>query len=159
LSPTLVVDACVGCKWLLPEDGSDDARRLLAAWTAGRVVAMAPDVYPVEVANVIWKKHALMDQITVTEAEAALSELYATLPRLASSQPFVAHAWHLSAAMQTPVHDTLYLALALAYAPATLVTEDRRLERRAERLFPGVVRKLGDVVKEIVATSETVEEE
>ncbi len=154
-----MVDASVGCKWLLPEDGSDDARRLLAAWTAGRAVVMVPDVYPVEVANMVWKKHALMDQITATEAEAALSELYATLPRLVSSQPFVAHAWHLSVAMQTPVYDTLYLAVALAYAPATLVTEDRRLERRAGRLFPGVVRKPSDVVKDIAATSETVEEE
>lgn len=146
-----MVDASVGCKWLFPEQGSGDARRLLFAMATGDASAIAPDLYAIEVANVIWKKRTLTGEITADEAEQALSHLYATLPRLVATQSLIPHAWRLADALQTPVYDCLYLAVALAHAPATFVTDDGRFERRASPLFPGVVRKLSDVVLEMSA--------
>ena len=115
----------------------------------GDIVAIAPDLYAIEVANVIWKKNTLTAEITADEAEKALSNLYATLPRLVATQSLIPHAWRLAGALQTPVYDCLYLAVALAHPPATLVTNDGRFGRRAAPLFPGVVRMLRDVASEM----------
>lgn len=141
---TMVVDASVACKWILPEDGSPHARQVLTAVADGTWDALAPDILLAEIANVIWKKRYLQHELTADEAAVALAMAYATAPRLAPCHALVDQASHLAAALETAVYDCLYLALALAHQPAVLVTADRNFVRRASPVFPDQVRLLAD---------------
>jgi predicted nucleic acid-binding protein len=138
--------------WIFPEQGSDGARRLLSAIATGQTVAIAPDLYAIEVANVLWKRRTMTGEITADEAETALAHMHATLPRLVPTQALIDHALHLANALETPLYDCLCLAVALAHPPAAFVTDDRRFERRAAPLFSATVRTLRNVAAEVCAT-------
>ena len=117
----MIIDASVAIKWVVEEDGSDAARAL-----AGQKLE-APDLLPVECANVLWKKTLVRD-LTLQEAALALRELRSAPVALAVSSPLLDAALALSAALRHPVYDCVYLALALD-RKAVLVTADKRLVR------------------------------
>ena len=54
--PTLVIDASVAVKWLLPEDGREEALRLQDLYQDEKIDLIAPSLLGVEVANVLWKR-------------------------------------------------------------------------------------------------------
>ena len=127
----LVVDASVAVKWLFTEEGTVEARQLLAH----RIVLHAPDFILTEAANVIWKK-ARRKEIVHTqpyfEEIARLSDVVVLCP----SADLVAHTLAIALEIDHPVYDCLYLACAEGEG-APLVTADGKLCDSAQA-YPGV---------------------
>ncbi len=125
---TVVVDASLGVKWVVPEAGSAEARALRDRWRDERVRVLAPDLVLVEVANALWKKveRGLIppeSPVMRRPPEAWLSlELVRTGDLLADALG-VAVSHHLT------VYDAVYVALARRLR-APLYTADEALRRR-----------------------------
>jgi len=118
---TIVVDASVAVKWVIPEVLSDQAEALRGR--ADRL--LAPDLLLPEAANALWKK-LTRREITAGEAAQALDLLMASGLELRPSGPLLGRALALARQLRHPVYDCLYLVLAQAEG-ATLITADRRL--------------------------------
>lgn len=124
---TVVVDASVAVKWVIPEVLSDRADALRGR--ADRL--LAPDLLLTEAANALWKK-LLRREITAREATRALDLLMASGLDLRPSAPLLGRALVLARRLRHPVYDCVYVALAQAEG-ATLVTADQRLLSRTMR--------------------------
>jgi predicted nucleic acid-binding protein len=122
----VVVDASVAVKWVLPENDSDQADRFLTNAIDRSVRFLAPDTYMAEVANALWVRAARRHDISAEHARLGIRSLLGTVETLVSSRALAPRALELSLAFGQPVHDCLYVALALAES-CTLVTADRRL--------------------------------
>jgi predicted nucleic acid-binding protein len=118
---TLVIDASVAVKWFLPEALSDRADAILA----GRVELIAPELAPVEIMNVAWKRMA-RGQITPAQAGDICQRAALPYTRLTPLRDLWPRAAEMMLALDHPIYDCLYLALAEA-AACPLVTADERL--------------------------------
>jgi predicted nucleic acid-binding protein len=117
----LVVDASLVAAAFFGEQFAAGARRLLAS----RIELFAPEFIAVELANVVWKRHARKE----IDADEALS-LVADMDRLplikTPNAELIDPALRLALQAERSVYDCLYLALAVEKA-AVMVTADRRL--------------------------------
>jgi predicted nucleic acid-binding protein len=120
-----VVDASVVVKWVLKEIGSERARLLSEAELS------APDLLPVECANVLWKK-VLLGDLRPREAFTRLDLLLQAPVALLPSAEVLPAAIVLSVQLKHPVYECLYLALA-ARRTMTLVTADQGFARAVRR--------------------------
>ena len=125
---SLVVDASVAVKWVIPEEGSDRAHALLDAAARDEAHLLAPDAYVAEVANVLWKRSHLRGDLSNDEAREALDHILGTLPTLVPGAALAGQALELALTFGRSLYDCLYVALALR-AGCPLVTADRRLVR------------------------------
>ena len=114
-----VVDACVAVKWVVEEIDSDVARSL------SRDRLEAPDLLPVECANILWKKVRIGD-LSRRDAKLCLEALMAAPVKLTAGSELLVSALELALELQHPVYDCVYLALALR-RDIPLVTADERL--------------------------------
>jgi len=124
---TIVVDASVAVKWVIPEELSDQAESLRGR--ADRL--LAPDLLLPEAANALWKK-LLRREITTREATQAIDLLMQSGLDLRPSGPLLGRALTLAQRSRHPVYDCIYVALAQAEG-ATLVSADQRLLARIAR--------------------------
>ena len=115
-----VVDASVAVKWLVAEEDADIADRL----AAGGEELHAPRLMASEAANALWRK-ARAGQIKRAEAGAAMALLIDMPVRWNDDETVGADAVRLALALDHPVYDCVYLALAHRIG-ATVVTADRR---------------------------------
>ena len=116
----LVVDASVATKWLFEEAGSSKAAQLRAA----SYDLVAPDLMPVEVANVVWKR-VRQGRLPIESGRHALRVLRSAPVRMRRTRSLVDAAWEIAVQLERTMYDSLYLALAMALG-ARLVTADRR---------------------------------
>ena len=118
---SLVVDASVAAKWLIPESGSSLANALFSE----EIALLAPDLLWVEVAQIGWK-HVRRGCLDAADAEQVVARM-ATVPveRWSSSDPLPA-AVQLAIEYDRTVYDALYLALAMR-ENCQVVTADARL--------------------------------
>lgn len=114
-----IVDASVAVKWVVNESGSDRARLL------SQTRLEAPDLLPVECANILWKKVRVRN-LTREEASTRLEVLLRAPVSLAESRRLLDSAFGLSLELRHPVYDCVYIALALR-RDIPLVTADDRL--------------------------------
>ncbi len=115
-----VVDASVTVKWLVAEEDADIADRLVAS---GQELH-APRLMASEVANALWRK-VRRGQMERAEAGAAMALLADVPVRWNDDETISADAARLALALDHPVYDCMYLALAHRIG-ATVVTADRR---------------------------------
>jgi predicted nucleic acid-binding protein len=120
----VIVDSCVGAKWVIRQENSEEAIDLLAA----DVEIVAPDMILVEVANVLWKtvKRGLL---SAKQAEARLAGLPGFFNRLLPTFDLVPEALELGLTADVPVYDCVY-AVASRRTGASLVTADKNLVAR-----------------------------
>jgi predicted nucleic acid-binding protein len=118
---SLVIDASVAVKWLIPEQHADAARRALT----GRYSLLAPDLIWPEVGNTLWKK-ALRGELTVEQMLGLFSDLSRAPMEVFASRALAARASTLALQYRRPFYDSLYVALAYQRR-SPLVTADRRL--------------------------------
>ena len=116
----LVVDASVAVKWLVEEEGSESAERLLD----GDYDLHAPRLIVSEIANALWRKVRLGEI-----GRGAAGVLAAAVPEMplhwSDDERVCADAVRLALALDRPVYDCVYLALGHRLG-ATLVTADER---------------------------------
>ena len=116
----LVVDASVAVKWLVAEEDSDIARELAASDQE----LHAPRLMASELANALWRK-ARLGEIDRSDVGAMLAAVPDMPVRWGADETVSADAARLALALDRPVYDCIYLALAHRVG-AVLVTADRR---------------------------------
>ena len=116
----LVVDASVVVKWFVNEEGSDTAKIL----RDGDHQIFAPQLMAVEVGNTLWNK-SRRGELKPFEAEALASNISALTVNWIADEELVVDAVRLAIALNHPVYDCVYLALA-RQVEANVVTADKR---------------------------------
>ena len=122
----LVIDASVACKWFFEENLSAEARALAES----DAVFSAPDMILAECANVAWRRVS-GGSVPEEHARAFLESLPQWFEFLVSSEQLHKVAFDMACALNHPVYDCQYLALA--------EREDSRMIT-ADRAFIGRVR-------------------
>lgn len=115
---TLVVDASVAVKWILPEPGSTAT----AALRRQDMELIAPSLVIAEIGNALWKK-VLRGEIEGGDALAAMRIAAAQLSEVMPLGQLAATAIKLAIDLRHPIYDCFYIALAQRES-ATLVTAD-----------------------------------
>ncbi len=124
---TLVTDASVVVKWVLPEPGSEEAAALLV----GGEELIAPELLLAEVANTLWLK-VRRNEMLRRDALEAQRRIGEQVVRLFSWVPLLPRAFDLACRIDHPVSGFVYLALAEQH-DAVVVTADRQLVDAAAR--------------------------
>jgi predicted nucleic acid-binding protein len=120
----VVVDASVALKWVIEEEGSAVARRLIEDEEL-----VAPDLIFIECANALWAK-VKRKQIVRSNAMAALAAIEAAPISSVTTRAHAAAAQAIAFELEQTAYDSLYLAVALAER-AKLVTADEAFARAA----------------------------
>lgn len=121
---TIVVDASVALKWLLPEPDSVDAEGV----ASGNHVLIAPTLVIAESCNAVWKR-LRTGEVAADHAQLVVARLPMFFDALVADANLAPMAMTIARALDHPVYDCFYLALAEKEA-AALVTADRRLVER-----------------------------
>lgn len=121
---TIVVDASVALKWLLPEPDSVAAERVVSAGDA----LIAPTLLVAETCSAVWKR-LRRGEVTTEHADLVVARLPQLLDRLIADALLALAALRIAREIDHPVYDCFYLALA-ERENAPLVTADRRLVER-----------------------------
>jgi predicted nucleic acid-binding protein len=144
-APTLVVDASVAVKWILPEPEHEQADAILRAYQDEKLDLLAPYLLVSEVANVLWKR-LRRGELSAGAASRCFEQLLRNCPLLVDSPAVSLAALELAAAHGRTVYDCLYLAWALEQR-CDLVTADERFFRAVHPAFR-CVRLLAEVQRE-----------
>jgi predicted nucleic acid-binding protein len=139
---TLVVDANVAAKWLLPaagEDLLDQANHLAARHVRCELLLLAPDLIGAEIGNVLWKA-VRRQRISRIEAENSLRRFTDLAIHLMPTVDLLPQALQVAVKSGRSFYDSLYVALAIA-TETELITADERLVNALGSRFP--VRWLG----------------
>lgn len=121
----LVADASVIAKCVLPEPGTDSARRLVL----GADVVLAPTHLQAECANAIWK-HVHRGTLHPDRGRQAIEHLRTVPLRLCPLSDLIPDAFVIALEHDHPVYDCLYVAAAIRNDCA-LATADERVWRLA----------------------------
>jgi predicted nucleic acid-binding protein len=122
----LIIDASVVFKWFFPEEGHERALE----WV-GNAELFAPTLLHAELGNALWKR---VRRGEIAAAGPEVAEQLARVARVVGSldeTPFVPRAVEMAAALQHPVYDCVYLAVAEA-RDDRLLTADARFLRALE---------------------------
>lgn len=134
---TLVVDASVAAKWVLPPANEalvPEALRLLDLYAKGQVKFLVPDLFWAELGNVLWKA-VRQQRLTSAIAMQAVNTMRSRgLPTVASER-LLPDALPVAISTGRTLYDCLYVALAMA-SHAQLVTADERLANAVAARLP-----------------------
>jgi predicted nucleic acid-binding protein len=133
---TLVVDASVAVKWVLPEPGSE---RAVAIRTADEDL-IAPSLVCAEIGSAIWRASVRGD-FSAAEAREYLKIATAHYQRIIPLEELADAAIALAIRLKHPIYDCFYLALA-ARERCALITADARLIEAAKGIRNIEVRRL-----------------
>ena len=117
-----VVDASVVIKWVVQEEGSDAAIRLIEGPNIS-----APDLLISECANILWKK-VRREELTRDEAVLAAELLMRADIELVPTRALMPTALGLAVDLDHAAYDCMYLALAVDRGQA-FVTADAKFAR------------------------------
>lgn len=135
----LVVDASVAIKWLVEEEGSDTAGRLLE----GDHDLHAPRLMASEVANALWRKVRL-GEITRGEAGVLITAVTEMPLHWSNDETICADAVRLAVTLDRPAYDCVYLALAHRIGAKVVTADARFANALAATEHDGAVTELAD---------------
>jgi predicted nucleic acid-binding protein len=118
-----VIDASIALKWVVEEDGTEDALAL-----RGRAKLLAPELLTAECANVLWKK-VRRSELSQDEALLAARLLQVSDIELLPTRSLLEAATRLAVTLDHPAYDCVYIALAIE-RDCRFVTADGRLIRK-----------------------------
>jgi predicted nucleic acid-binding protein len=133
---TLVVDASVATKWVMPEENSGRATALRDQSDD----LIAPALIESEIGNAIWKR-VMWREVRLRDAVLAAEIALGLITRLVPIDDLVSRALEIAVDLQHPIYDCFYLALA-EREHARLVCADRPLIEKAKKLKGIEVRAL-----------------
>jgi len=111
---SVVVDASLALKWVIPENDSNVALALLTDWLQHSVEFLAPALFACEITNILFQ-HVRGKKLTTDEAKDAIQKILAVGIELDSLQSGSISLRALEIAeqfAQKATYDTHYLALA-----------------------------------------------
>lgn len=123
---SLIVDASVALKWVVPEKGVSKAEALLRRPED----IIAPALVLAEAANALWKKRRV--GALAVDPEDALREIVHAFVEFVPEELLAPRALSLAVILDHPVYDCFYLALAEARG-GTLITADGKLIARLKQ--------------------------
>jgi predicted nucleic acid-binding protein len=132
---TIVVDASVAVKWLLPEAGSPAA----AALRDQDPSLTAPSLIAAEIGNAVWKA-VRSGKVQRSEALAGIGAVLGWFESLIPIELLCVRALELAIALRHPIYDCFYLALAerdnapLATADEAMIAAARKLKIKVQRI-------------------------
>lgn len=118
-----IIDASVAAKWWIPEIHSGAA----LAFLESDGLLIAPDLLPVELGSILWKK-VLRGEITQDLGREILLGFGKTGLRIEPSEPLRDLAWTIATQLNRSFYDSIYLALAVV-RKGVFVTADQRFYR------------------------------
>jgi predicted nucleic acid-binding protein len=121
-----VVDASVAVKWLIPEEHSENAMRLLESWLEGGLELNAPGLLRLEVTSALTKyvERGIIDAGKAREGFEILRQV--ALDYHEEDWPLIEEALRASLTTDLTIYDAVYFVLARRLE-ATLITADRGL--------------------------------
>ncbi len=132
-----VLDVSVAAKWALRETGERlvaEALDLLDRYGRNEVQFIVPDLFWVELGNVLWKA-SRAGRCTQRVAESSMTEMREHKLTTVSSYALIEEALAIAITFDRTVYDSLYVALAVE-AHAQMVTADERLANALAAHFP-----------------------
>ena len=133
----IVVDSCVGAKWVLTEPDSPKAIQLITDTSAAGSKLMALDLIFAEVGNAIWKQLA-RGVITQVQANQRLADFNKSPLVVTESRPLQAAALAIAGKYRRSFYDSLFVALA-ADLQLPGVTSDEPLYRAVHSDYPNII--------------------
>lgn len=133
----LVPDVSVAAKWVLrgPEESLvPEAVELLLAFVEGKIQLLVPDLFWVELGNVLWKA-IRRGRCTRIVADTGLRDIKERELITVPSQSLIEAALDIAIAYNRSVYDSTYVALA-SRRGAQLVTADEKLANAMAAHFP-----------------------
>lgn len=133
---TVVVDASLALKWVVPEDDSETALAVRFRWQSSGENPVAPPIFRSEVTNALYQM-VRRGRLLIDDAAAALD---AVTPAVAIVEPVGLYDAALTIADGLGIeatYDALYVALA-EIEDCEIWTADQRLVRAAQTRFPRV---------------------
>lgn len=126
IPPSVVVDASVALKWVLPETGSDKAAGLRSA------ELHAPGLIYIECSNALWVR-VRGSMLEPAEAGACMNLIEQAPIRAALARDLASSALGLALDLGVTVYDATYLALSRTLS-RPLVTADAKLRAAASQV-------------------------
>jgi len=124
-----VVDACVGVKWFIEEDYSNNADKLLEDFANGHVELKAPKSFMQEFCNAI-RKYVIRDLLNKQLARKYIEEMSKIpIDYIEIDWKITKDAYEKALELSITVYDAIYIVIA-DMLDATMVTADSRLYRR-----------------------------
>lgn len=133
-----VVDASVAVKWLLPEEHSGTAEKLLTNGTE----LLVPDLFYAEVANALWKR-VIAGEMEVDKAHEALTKLRKIAIRVVPVASVLDEALMIAIEHRRTVYDSAYLAVALRNDALLATADERFFNSMKTTVFKQRVRWIG----------------
>lgn len=124
---TLVIDASVAVKWVLPEDGAERA----AALHDKPDEMIAPTLIAAEIGSAM-RKHVAAGTLSKSEALSAAQAATSFIDRVTPIPELAIRALEISIQFKHPIYDCFYLALA-ERERAPLISADKKLIALAKR--------------------------
>lgn len=134
---TLVVDASIAAKWVLPPRGETlvpEALRLLDRYVQGQAKFLVPDLFWAEFGNVLWRavrERRLTSAIAIQAVNVMRNRGFPSVP----SERLLPEAVQVAISTGRTVYDCLYVALAVA-SKAEFVTADEKLANALAARLP-----------------------
>jgi predicted nucleic acid-binding protein len=132
-----VIDVSVAAKWVLPdaqEPYKHEAVSLLRGWTESQIKLIVPDLFWIEMANLLWNA-ARREICTRDVAEAGINSLRECKIPTYPSLRLLNAAFDKAVTHGRTVYDCLYVPLAVE-SQAKLVTADEKLANALSGYFP-----------------------
>ncbi len=117
-----VVDASVAVKLYVPEVHSEQAIQFFA----DEHELIVPEFMLAEFANIVWKKSALLGELTEAEAQAIVDAVQELPLGYYYTNGLLSDAMRIALTTKRTVYDSLYIALAEAQG-CQMMTDDRKL--------------------------------
>ena len=136
----MIVDASVAIKWLVVEENSDLASRLIL-----RGDLIAPDLIASEIANVMWKKFQRKELSGLPSGLATIIDVF---DRIEPSARFIVKAAELALELKHPAYDSFYLALAQATGQKIVTADQRLLNKLSNTPYAELLLTLEDVTQQ-----------
>ncbi|HZZ80715.1 MAG TPA: type II toxin-antitoxin system VapC family toxin [Gemmataceae bacterium] len=124
-----VVDCSTAFKWFVIETDRPKAIRLRDEFEKGNIALLAPDLFPIEIANsLLMAEQGRNPRLAAGQAALFLNHLLQKPPTLLDSVPILPRAQEIAKQYKRSVYDCLYVALA-EREQCDLVTADVKLEQ------------------------------
>ena len=138
----IVVDASVAVKWLIVEEDAEIARTLI---TSDHDLH-APRLLASEVGNALWRKVRL-NEISHADAGELLTLLRDMPVRWGTEEIIVTEAVRIALAIDRPIYDCVYLALAQRIEAIMLTADVRFANAIASTVYRESILTLADYAK------------